>query len=138
MAAGDGAQRRKRRWMAGLLVFVAAAWAFTEFEPLRHRALAYESPQGCGGDHHGGWQRGTYATSWEGSRLLIQATEYPNCADEIVSGVSAHVIGERVFLRVRYHSPSGDTYACHCPKAISVRLEGLEKRDYRVVPVFPP
>jgi hypothetical protein len=135
----DGAgQRKKRRWIAGLLVFAAAAWAFAEFEPLRHRALSYEYARDCGTDHHGGWQRGAYATGWEGTVLTIRATEYPNCADEVVSRVSAHVLGERVFLRIGYHSPSGNTYACHCPKVVNVRLDGLEKRDYRVVPVLPP
>ena len=135
----DGARRHgKRRWAAGLLVFVVAAWAFVEFEPLRHRALTYEMPATCGRDGSGGWRPATYATSWDGPALLIKAAEYPNCADETVSRVSAHVLGERVFLRIGYHSPSGESYACHCARTVNVRLDGLEKRDYRIVPVFPP
>ena len=118
-------------------MLVAAAWAFIEFEPLRHRALTYEMPAACGSGN-GGWQPATYATRWEGPALLIKATEYPNCADETVSRVSAHVLGERVFLRIGYHSPSGESYACHCPRTVNVRLDGLEKRDYRIVPVLPP
>ena len=123
--------------MAGLLAFGAAAWAFQEFEPLRHRALSYEEPPACGSDS-GGWQPASYETSWEGASFVIKAREYPNCADEKVSKVSAHVIGERIFLRIRYDSPSGETYACHCSRVTHVRIRELEKRDYRVVPVLPP
>ncbi len=128
--------RALRYAVAGVLLVVLGAWAFFEFEPLRHRALTYDEPSACRGD--GGWRPGSYLTSWDGATLLIRATEYPNCADEKVKRVSAHVIGERVLLRIRYHSPSGGTYVCHCLRVTQVRLAGLEKRDYRVVPVFPP
>lgn len=135
MEQQNAAQRTKRRAVAGILVFVLAVWAFLEFEPLRHRALTYDAPAACKGD--GGWRPSTYSTAWEGATFLIRATEYPNCAEE-VKRVSAHVIGDRVLLRIRYHSPSGETYACHCPRVAHVRLDGLDKRDYRIVPVLPP
>ncbi len=136
MEQQNAGQRTKLLATAGVLVLVFAVWAFLEFEPLRHRALTYEEPSACRGN--GGWQPAAYSTSWEGATFLIRATEYPNCADEKVKRVSAHVIGERVFLRIRYHSPSGETYACHCLRVTQVRLAGLEKRDYRIMPVFPP
>jgi hypothetical protein len=138
MEQRGGRRDATRRWIAGLLAFFAASWAFVELEPLRHRALAYETPGACQAGASGGWQPAAYVTSWDGPTFLIRATEYPNCADEVVSRVSAHVFGDRVFLRIGYHAPSGESYACHCARMVNVRLTGLEKRDYRVVPVFPP
>jgi hypothetical protein len=135
----DGARRRaKSRWIAGALVLaLAAAWAFQEFEPLRHRSLAFETAPAC--DHSSGaWNPPQYLTSWEGATFIIKANEYPNCADRKVQRVSAHVLGERIFLRIRSDAPWHESYACHCSRITHVRLAGLEKRDYRVVPILPP
>ncbi len=127
---GKPSARRVRIGAAAVLIVALCAWGFLEFEPLRHRELTYEAPPTCPGGH-GAWGRDTYLASWEGAMLLIHATEYPNCAEE-VERVSAHVIDDLVILRIRYYSPSGDTYACDCQKVTVVRLAGLEKRDYRV------
>jgi len=138
MEVGGAKRRAKRRWIAGGLVFaVAAAWGFQEFEPLQHRALAFEAAPACDSSS-GAWNPPQYLTGWEGATFLIKASEYPNCADRKVGRVSAHVLGEKIFLRIRSDAPWHESYACHCSRITHVRLGGLDKRDYRVVPVFPP
>lgn len=120
---------------AVVLATLLAAWAFFEFEPLRHRELSHETMPGCVSS--GGWRPGMYTTRWEGTTLLVRASEHPNCAEE-VKRVSAHVLDDRILLRIRYRSSSGGSYACHCQKVTLVRLSGLAQREYRVIPVWPP
>ncbi len=122
--------KRPRVWIP-LAVF-AAAWAFYEFEPLRHRDLTWESPATCAGEDSGAYWSATFTTSWEGPVFVIRATEYPNCADQFEKG-SVHIVGNRALLRIRYHSPTGESFACHCKRVTVARLAGLEKRDYKVV-----
>lgn len=132
MDARSAWQKLKRRRIGVPLALFAALWAFYEFEPLRHRDLAYEAPPRCTGQDAGPAHPGSYATNWEGPVFVIQATEYPNCAEQ-VERVSAHVVGERVLLRIRYHSPTGESYACDCRTKTTVRIGSLDKRNYRVV-----
>ena len=135
MEQQDTGRRMARISAIVVVVMALGGWAFLEFEPLRHRAVSYETVPGC--ENSGGSRPGMYTTRWEGPTLLIRASEYPNCA-EAVKRVSAHVLDDRLLLRIRYHSPSGERYACHCQKVTLVRLTDLPKRDYRVLPVWPP
>jgi hypothetical protein len=125
-------QKFKRPWVWGSLAFLLAAVVFYEFEPLRYRDLTLEQPPVCGPEHSGAHHNSKFETAWESDRFVVRATEYPNCAEEF-ERASVHVVGDRVLLRIRYHSPTGESFACHCRKVTVVRLANLEKRDYRVV-----
>jgi hypothetical protein len=122
------------RWVAlgtvGVLAIVVASWwSFFTFEPFKHDQVTFDVPPQC--NAFGGRIQSMLSHRWEGDALEVAVSESVNCAFS-TSAVSAQVFGDRIFLRVRYDSPSGLHTACVCGHVTNVRLTTLDRQNYHV------
>ena len=122
------------RWVAlgavGILAIVAASWwSFFTFEPFKHDHVTFDVPPQC--KEPGGRIQSTVSHHWESDTLVVAVSESVNCAFS-TKAVSAQVFGDRIFLRVKYDSPSGLYMACLCGHVTNVRLSTLHRHSYHV------
>lgn len=114
--------------LAVAMVVAAAAVSIFRLTPFALRSVEVSVPS-CVVDMESTGT--TISSAWAGSTLFLTIKEPENCAYELHSA-RIQRFGSHLFVRTRYHSPSGMATGCHCVHTTEARISGIPKRDYRV------
>lgn len=67
---------------------------------------------------------------WGGDMYRLAIDQPENCAVSIATA-SVQRIGDHLFVRTRFYSPSGMYTGCHCRHRMNLRIPGLPRQEYR-------
>ena len=70
-------------------------------------------------------------THWNGASLVLTISEAENCAFAL-QAATVQRIGNHLFVRTAYDSPSGMMVACHCRHSATLRIPNLRQQQFQV------
>lgn len=73
----------------------------------------------------------TTEANWNGASLALTITEAENCAFALRTA-AVQRIGNHLFVRTSYDSPSGMMTACHCRHSATLRIPNLRQQAFQV------